>query len=150
MAASPQVKSILRAPTSAPTQTQCEAWRANRPRQQSNWTLGETVQAPRQRQPARDGNGNSNRRTDRQTDHKQAAHVDAGTGPIHDVTVMRVCHLALHLGRGRLLGLRQAPICPACLCLSTTSLMDHPDAARSCWVGAKVVHAYSVPWNGAG
>ncbi|KAL7961380.1 hypothetical protein V8C34DRAFT_273545 [Trichoderma compactum] len=109
---------------------------------------GETVPAPRQRHrpPARDGNGNtSNRQTDR---HKQAAHVDAGTGPIHDVTVMRVCHPALHLGRGRLLGLRQAPICPACL--STTSLMDHPDAARSCWVGAKVVHAYSVPWNGAG
>ncbi|KAL6811255.1 hypothetical protein GGI42DRAFT_212537 [Trichoderma sp. SZMC 28013] len=39
MAASSQVISILRAPTSAPTQTQCEAWRANRPRQQSNWTL---------------------------------------------------------------------------------------------------------------
>lgn len=110
---------------------------------------GETVQAPRQRQRPGMAMGIV---TDGQTetDHKQAAHVDAGTGPIHDVTVLRVCHLALHLGRGRLLGLRQAPICPACLCLSTTSLMDHPDAARSCWVGAKVVHAYSVPWNGAG
>lgn len=48
-----------------------------------------------------------------ETDHKQAAHVDAGTDPIHDVTVLRVCHLALHLGRGKAFGAASSPHLPS-------------------------------------
>ncbi|KAL6828268.1 hypothetical protein V8C40DRAFT_240570 [Trichoderma camerunense] len=67
-----QVESILRAPTSAPTQTQCEAWRANRPRQQSNWTLGRRCR--RLVSAMRPGMGMgivTDGQTDRQTINKQ-------------------------------------------------------------------------------
>lgn len=78
------------------------------------------------------------------------ADADAGTDPIRDVTVMRVCHLALHLGRGD-----EAP--------GPSSLVT-PPFAQSCpprvsWISGQVVMDGLVlrwcmhiplPWNGAG
>ncbi|TFB05776.1 hypothetical protein CCMA1212_001760, partial [Trichoderma ghanense] len=75
----------------------------------------ETIQAPRQRQAARNRRVNKPAHVHPSSPSMSDADADAGTDPIHDVTVMRVCHRALHFGRegGRgSLGLLRRTSCP--------------------------------------